>query len=54
MVYSITSKLSFEMVSIIRDKILNYTGTDWVPTVIVGNKADLVQQRCDEKTKFKF
>ncbi|KXS18896.1 hypothetical protein M427DRAFT_95747 [Gonapodya prolifera JEL478] len=45
LVYSITSRTSFEMVKIIREKILNYTGTDWVPTVVVGNKADLSVQR---------
>lgn len=33
------------MIKIIRDKILNYTGTDWVPIVIVGNKSDLHGQR---------
>lgn len=33
------------MIQIIRDKILNYTGTDGVPLVIVGNKSDLALQR---------
>jgi hypothetical protein len=32
--YSIASRSSFEMCSIIRDKILNYTGLDWVPIVL--------------------
>ncbi|KAJ3084385.1 GTP-binding protein [Quaeritorhiza haematococci] len=45
LVYSITSQASFEMIKIIRDKILNYTGIDWVPIVIVGNKMDLPMQR---------
>lgn len=45
-VYSITSLSSFEMIKIIRDKILNYTGTDNVPAVLVGNKCDLPMQRC--------
>ncbi|KAG0228421.1 GTP-binding protein [Actinomortierella wolfii] len=45
LVYSVTSKLSFDMIKIIRDKILNFTGTDWVPIVIVGNKSDLHAQR---------
>ncbi|KAF9405512.1 GTP-binding protein [Podila epigama] len=45
LVYSVTSKLSFDMIKIIRDKILNFTGTDWVPIVIVGNKSDLHGQR---------
>ncbi|KAF9927581.1 GTP-binding protein [Linnemannia zychae] len=45
LVYSVTSKQSFDMVSVIRDKILNYTGTDWAPIVLVGNKTDLQGQR---------
>lgn len=45
LVYSVASKSSFEMVKIIRDKILNHTGTNWVPIVIVGNKSDLHIQR---------
>lgn len=45
LVYSITSRSSFEMIKIIRDKILNHTGTDWVPIVIIGNKSDLQSQR---------
>ncbi|GAB5592237.1 GTP-binding protein [Umbelopsis nana] len=44
-VYSITSKSSFDMIKIIRDKILNYTGMDNVPCIIVGNKSDLNIQR---------
>jgi Ras family protein len=45
LVYAITSRPSFEMCNIIRDKILNYTGTDFVPIVLVGNKCDLHLQR---------
>jgi len=45
LVYSVTSKQSFEMVKIIREKILNYTGTESVPMVLVGNKIDLELQR---------
>lgn len=41
LVYSVASYQSFEMVQVIRDKILNHLGTDWVPVVIVGNKSDL-------------
>jgi len=41
LVYSVASKQSFEMVRIIRDKILNHLGAEWVPLVIVGNKSDL-------------
>ncbi|KAI9227847.1 MAG: ras-2 [Piptocephalis tieghemiana] len=44
-VYSVTSLNSLEMARIIRDKILNYTGTDWIPCVLVGNKSDLHMQR---------
>ncbi|ORX91471.1 rheb small monomeric GTPase RhbA [Clohesyomyces aquaticus] len=40
-VYSVASKQSFEMAKIIRDKILNHLGTEWVPIVMVGNKSDL-------------
>ncbi|OKL61960.1 GTP-binding protein rhb1 [Talaromyces atroroseus] len=40
-VYSVASRQSFEMVTVIRDKILNHLGADWVPLVIVGNKSDL-------------
>ncbi|KAF1346752.1 small GTPase superfamily [Delphinella strobiligena] len=40
-VYSVGSKQSFEMVRIIRDKILNHMGADTVPLIVVGNKADL-------------
>ena len=49
LVYSVTSRSSFEMVSIIRDKVLNYTGIDSVPVVIVGNKSDLDAQRCVDR-----
>lgn len=45
LVYSVTSKNSFEMVKIINDKILNSLGTDKVPRVLVGNKKDLHYER---------
>ncbi|KAI9881372.1 MAG: GTP-binding protein [Pleopsidium flavum] len=41
LVYSVASKQSFEMVRIIREKILNHLSADWVPLVVVGNKSDL-------------
>ncbi|TGJ86435.1 hypothetical protein E0Z10_g2306 [Xylaria hypoxylon] len=41
LVYSVSSLPSFEMVQVIREKILSHLGTDWVPIVIVGNKSDL-------------
>ncbi|RPA73029.1 hypothetical protein BJ508DRAFT_57989 [Ascobolus immersus RN42] len=44
-VYSVSSKSSFEMVKIIRDKILNHLGAEWAPIVVVGNKSDLHIQR---------
>ncbi|KAK2765894.1 GTP-binding protein [Arachnomyces sp. PD_36] len=40
-VYSVASRQSFDMVRVIRDKILNHLGSEWVPLVIVGNKSDL-------------
>jgi len=39
-VYSVGSKQSFEMVRVIRDKILNHLGAENVPMTIVGNKCD--------------
>ncbi|KAK9449406.1 small GTPase superfamily [Limtongia smithiae] len=45
LVYSITSRPSFDMVRVIHDKILNSTGTDSMPMIIVGNKSDLGAQR---------
>ncbi|TPX33993.1 hypothetical protein SmJEL517_g03224 [Synchytrium microbalum] len=54
LVYSIASKTSFEMCKVIRDKILTYTGINWVPVVLVGNKSDLGAQRqitLDEATR---
>ncbi|KAL3896019.1 MAG: hypothetical protein SGCHY_004344 [Lobulomycetales sp.] len=44
LVYSLTSRASFTLIKHIRDKILNYTGLDWVPLVIVGNKSDLADR----------
>ncbi|KAA8910221.1 hypothetical protein TRICI_004239 [Trichomonascus ciferrii] len=41
LIYSIASRSSFDMIPIIRDKILNATGTETLPMVIVGNKTDL-------------
>ncbi|KAL8653519.1 MAG: hypothetical protein Q9210_002041 [Variospora velana] len=29
------------MVRVLRDKILNHLGADWIPLMIVGNKSDL-------------
>ncbi|KAL2114599.1 hypothetical protein VUR80DRAFT_4582 [Thermomyces stellatus] len=41
LVYSVASLPTFEMVQVIRDKILDRLGTDSVPIVVVGNKSDL-------------
>lgn len=45
LVYSVSSRQSFEMVEVIRDKILNAIGNDNIPLVLVGNKSDLEYQR---------
>jgi len=45
LVFSITQPETLENCKVIRDKILDFTGTDWVPIVIVGNKCDLHMQR---------
>lgn len=41
LIYSVASRSSFEMISVIRDKILNALGTEETPMVLVGNKTDL-------------
>lgn len=45
LIYSVTLRSSFEMIRVVRDKILNTLGQDQVPVVIVGNKSDLHMQR---------
>eukprot|EP00732_Lithocolla_globosa_P007174 Lithocolla_globosa_v1_NODE_8867_length_774_cov_20.365786.p1 type:complete len:187 gc:universal NODE_8867_length_774_cov_20.365786:664-104(-) len=45
LVYSITTPSSLENCKVIREKILDSTGTDWVPIVLVGNKSDLYMNR---------
>ncbi|EKX43523.1 hypothetical protein GUITHDRAFT_175447 [Guillardia theta CCMP2712] len=45
LMYSIVSRRSFDMVSTIRDKLLNAVGTENIPHVLVGNKSDLVHER---------
>lgn len=45
LVYSIASRNSFDMIQTVHDKILNYTGTESVPCVVVGQKSDLHVQR---------
>jgi len=41
LVYSVASRNSFDMITIIRDKILNHLGAESVPIMIVGNKRDV-------------
>lgn len=45
LVYSIASRASFDMIQTVYDKILNYTGTEHIPCVVVGSKSDLHVQR---------
>ncbi|WWC69283.1 uncharacterized protein I206_103221 [Kwoniella pini CBS 10737] len=45
LVYSITSRQSFNMISTVHDKILDYAGLEKVPCVIVGQKVDLQSER---------
>lgn len=45
LIYSVTSRQSFEVIEVIRDKILNSIGTDSIPMVLLGNKSDLNYQR---------
>jgi len=44
LVYSVGSRQSFDMVTVIRDKILNHLGAESVPIMIVGNKSDIRPQ----------
>ncbi|TFK43575.1 small GTPase superfamily [Crucibulum laeve] len=41
LVYSVTSRNSFEMIQIIYDKIVDFCGVQEIPCVIVGSKIDL-------------
>ncbi|KAJ1931203.1 GTP-binding protein, partial [Linderina macrospora] len=43
--FSVVARKSFEMARIIRDKILDLSGTESVTMVLVGNKIDLKDQR---------
>lgn len=51
LVYSVTSRQSFELIDVIRDKILNSIGSDTIPMVLVGNKCDLNFQRQVEEAE---
>jgi Ras family protein len=41
LVYSVTSRSSFDMIQIVYDKITNFCGVNNIPCVIVGSKIDL-------------
>ncbi|KAJ6581928.1 rheb small monomeric GTPase RhbA [Mycena capillaripes] len=45
LVHSIIRRESFDMIQIIHDKILNYSGLPEIPTVIVGTEADRESRR---------
>jgi GTPase KRas protein len=45
LVYNITSRPTFDEVTVLYDKILRTKDTDKVPIVLVGNKCDLKEQR---------
>jgi len=41
LVYSVTSRKSFDMVQVVYDKIINFCGHNSIPCVIVGSKTDI-------------
>lgn len=45
LVYLVTSRQLFELIEVIRDKILTLIGMDSIPVVLIGNKSDLNFQR---------
>ncbi|KAF9462601.1 small GTPase superfamily [Collybia nuda] len=45
LVYSVTSRKSFDMIQIVYDKIIDFCGVMDIPCVIVGSKMDLQQSR---------
>jgi Ras family protein len=44
LVYSITSRNSFNMIEVVHDKIVDFCGLTKIPCVIVGSKCDLSMQ----------
>eukprot|EP01091_Cochliopodium_minus_P021421 TRINITY_DN979_c0_g2_i2.p1 TRINITY_DN979_c0_g2~~TRINITY_DN979_c0_g2_i2.p1 ORF type:complete len:109 (-),score=21.46 TRINITY_DN979_c0_g2_i2:38-364(-) len=44
-VYSITSRDSFDEISIFRDQVLRVKDEDFFPLVLIGNKCDLEDER---------
>jgi len=51
LVYNITSRPTFDEVSVLHDKILRTKDADKVPMVLVGNKCDLKDERQVELTE---
>jgi Ras family protein len=49
LVYAINSRSSFDLLPVIRDKILDSIGSDAVPMVLVGNKLDLERKVTKEE-----
>jgi len=45
LVYSVTSRASFDMIQIVYDKIIDFCGVNDIPCVIVGSKSDLEASR---------
>ncbi|PAV20885.1 putative ras-related GTP-binding protein [Pyrrhoderma noxium] len=54
LVYSVASRNSFEMVQIIHDKIVTFTGNQSLPCVIVGSKSDLPQRQVQQREAEEF
>ncbi|KAJ6615133.1 small GTPase superfamily [Mycena sp. CBHHK59/15] len=50
LVYSITSRASFDMIQVIYDKIVDFCGVREIPAIIVGSKADLNSSRQVDST----
>ncbi|KAF9055116.1 hypothetical protein BDZ89DRAFT_6700 [Hymenopellis radicata] len=48
LVYSVTSRSSFEMIQVIYDKIVDFCGVTDIPCVIVGSKVDLKMRQVTE------
>jgi len=47
LVYSVTSRNSFDMIQIVYDKIVDFCGVSDIPCVIVGSKIDLQQRQVE-------
>ncbi|KAI5124965.1 hypothetical protein M0805_007391 [Coniferiporia weirii] len=54
LVYSVASRNSFDLVQIVHDKIVTFTGNQAIPCVIVGSKSDLPQRQVSDKEAEEF